>query len=111
MIRPSRSHLRLALPVLLLPAAALVQTALVQTALVQTAWAQTAPPTGNAVAPRNPGVASTGIAEGDRARTAGTVDGIDRHLLRAERDRPRLPNQAPTASQTLPGGTASGQPR
>ena len=106
MIRPSRSHLRLALPFLLLPAAALAHTALVQTAL-----AQTAPPAGNAVAPRNPGLASTGIAEGDRSRTAGTVDGIDRHLLQAEKDRPRLPNQAPTASQTLPGGTASGQPR
>ncbi len=106
MTRPSRSHLRLALPILMLPAAALVQTA-----LVQAAWAQTAPPTGNAVAPRNPGLASTGIAEGDRARTAGTVDGIDRHLLLAEKDRPRLPNQAPTASQTLPGGTASRQPR
>lgn len=96
MIRRSGASVRLALPFLLLPAVAL---------------AQTAPATGNAVAPRNPGVASTGVADGDRARTAGTVDGIDRHLLQQEKDRPRLPNQAPTASQTLPGGTASGQPR
>lgn len=68
-----------------------------------------AAPTHGIIAPRTPGGTSAGAVQGDQGRMNATVGGIDNHLLEQEKDRPRLPGQAPSPSQTLPGGTASGQ--
>ncbi|MBE7212664.1 MAG: hypothetical protein INR65_16740 [Gluconacetobacter diazotrophicus] len=60
------------------------------------------------IAPRDPG--HTGVMHGRQKRATNTVEGIDRHLLREERDRPNIPGQAPSPSQTEPGGTAGASP-
>ncbi|MCQ8276848.1 hypothetical protein NFI95_00085 [Acetobacteraceae bacterium KSS8] len=81
------------------------------------ASAQTAPapdksavPAQGAISPRTPGGDNAGTTTQNQHRMDATVGGIDRHLLKQEKDRPRLPGQAPSPSQTLPGGTAAPQP-
>ncbi len=70
------------------------------------AWAQTAPSTGPvATAPRDPSTASAGLTAPSPQRTDQTVQDIDRRLLSQEKDRPRLPGQAPSPSK---GGTSTG---
>jgi len=59
------------------------------------------------VAPRNPGAATAGTSPASQHKMNDTVDRIDQHLLNAEKDRPNLPGQAPSPSQTSPGGTAA----
>ncbi len=71
---------------------------------------KSAVPSEGAISPRTPGGNSAGTTQQNQGRMNATVGGIDRHLLRQEKDRPRLPNQAPSPSQTLPGGTASHRP-
>ena len=63
------------------------------------AFAQTGPV---AAAPRNPSAASAGLTASTPQRTDQTVDQIDGRLLSEEKDRPRLPGQAPSPSK---GGT------
>ena len=60
------------------------------------------------ISPRNPGIATSQnpAAQGQVTRT---VEGIDNKLLNQEKDRPRLPGQTPSPSQTAPGGSAAGQ--
>jgi hypothetical protein len=60
-----------------------------------------------AVAPRDPGAATTGTLPARQHKMDDTVDRIDQHLLNAEKDRPALPGQAPSPSQTVQGGTAA----
>ncbi|MGI4744800.1 MAG: hypothetical protein ACRYGI_18900 [Janthinobacterium lividum] len=88
---------------------ALLVLAMIGTATV--AHAQTGPgPTRTGqteVAPRNPGAATTGTLPASQHKMNNTVDRIDQHLLNAEKDRPNLPGQTPSPSQTSPGGTAS----
>lgn len=59
------------------------------------------------VAPRNPGAEAAGASPASQHKMNNTVDQIDQHLLDAEKDRPKLPGQAPSPSQTAPGGTAA----
>lgn len=72
-----------------------------QTGSTQTSAAQTD------VAPRNPGAAATGTLPASQHKMNDTVDRIDQNLLNEEKDRPKLPEQTPSPSQTVPGGTAS----
>lgn len=58
-------------------------------------------------APRNPGGITAGTNPGNQQRMNSTVGQIDSKLLNQERNRPPLPGQAPSPSQTQPGGTAS----
>ena len=58
-------------------------------------------------APRNPGGITAGTNPGNQGRMNNTVGQISSKLLNQERSRPNLPGQAPSASQTLSGGTAS----
>ena len=60
------------------------------------------------VSPRDPGV-STAQTPASQGRIDQTVQGIDQKLLNQEKDRPRIPGQVPSPSQTKPGGTAAGQ--
>ena len=84
---------------LLLPVAALLSLASVS------ALAQTAAPPGPVTAPRNPSPATAGVTTPGTQPAGRTVQDIDRKLLSQEKDRPRLPNQAPSPSQ---GGTSTG---
>lgn len=59
-----------------------------------------------AVAPRDPSGASAGTTTGNQPRMNQTVQEVGSKLLDQEKDRPRLPGQIPSPSQTLPGGTA-----
>ncbi len=64
--------------------------------------------TGHAVtAPRNPGGITAGTNPGNQGRMNSTVGQISSKLLDQEKSRPNLPGQAPSPSQTRPGGTAS----
>lgn len=63
-------------------------------------------PGSTAVAPRTPGGISAGATPQNQPKMDRTVDQIDSKLLNQEKDRPRLPNQSPSPSQTLPGGIA-----
>ena len=58
-------------------------------------------------APRNPGGITAGTNPGNQGRMNSTVGQIDSKLLNQEKSRPNLPGQAPSPSQTMPGGTAS----
>ncbi len=58
-------------------------------------------------APRNPGGITAGTNPADQGRMNTTVGQISGKLLNQEKSRPNLPGQAPSPSQTLPGGTAS----
>ncbi len=60
------------------------------------------------ISPRNPGIA-TSQAPAAQGQVTNTVEGIDNKLLNQEKDRPRLPGQVPSPSQTQPGGSAAGQ--
>lgn len=62
-----------------------------------------------AVAPRDPSGPSSGATTGNQPRMDRTVQQIDSKLLNQEKDRPRLPGQTPSASQAMPGGTATQQ--
>ncbi len=58
-------------------------------------------------APRNPGGITAGTNPGNQGRANDAVGQIDNKLLDQEKSRPSLPGQAPSPSQTRPGGTAS----
>ena len=61
-------------------------------------------PTRSTTAPRDPGGATAGTNPASQSRMDTTVDRIDRKLLDQEKTRPNLPGQAPSPSQTQPGG-------
>ncbi len=58
-------------------------------------------------APRTPGSITAGTNLANQGKTNSTVGQISSKLLNQEKSRPNLPGQAPSPSQTLPGGTAS----
>ena len=58
-------------------------------------------------APRNPGGVTAGTNPANQGRMNSTVGQISGKLLNEEKSRPNLPGQAPSPSQTMPGGTAS----
>lgn len=97
---------------------ALVGLTLIGLVLSSQGRAQTASPaapspssgSGNLVSPRNPGGVSAGAVDGSQHKMDSTVQQIDHKLLSQEKDRPRLPGQAPSPSQTMPGGVAAGRP-
>jgi hypothetical protein len=68
----------------------------------------TAQSDGSVVSPRTPGGVSAGATPANQTKMNQTVQGIGQKLLDQEKDRPRLPGQTPSPSQTMPGGTASG---
>ena len=81
-------------------------------AVPATGHAQTSgagPSSGNSsiAAPRNADGGTSGTLPRNRSRMDNTVDRIDSKLLNEEKDRPNIPGQAPSPSQTLPGGSAS----
>ena len=71
---------------------------------VETGPASTGQPT---IAPRNPGGVTAGTNPANQGRMNNTVGQISGKLLNEEKSRPNLPGQAPSPSQTMPGGTAS----
>jgi len=88
-----------------LPGVAVLLAMGVAPALAQTQ--STAQSNSSVVSPRTPGGISAGATPANQGRMDQTVQGIDRKLLDQEKDRPRLPGQTPSPSQTMPGGTAS----
>ncbi|WP_419730411.1 hypothetical protein [Lichenicola sp.] len=91
----------------LLLVAALAVPALAQ---AQTGPSGTGSGTASMTAPRNPDGRSSGTMPRDRGRMDNTVDRIDSKLLNEEKDRPTIPGQTPSPSQTMPGGTAASSP-
>lgn len=94
------------IPTLALLAASLAIPALAP-AVAQTDSQAANRPDATATAPRSPGGITAGATPANQPKMDRTVEQIDSKLLGQEKDRPRLPGQAPSPSQTEPGGTAA----